>query len=189
MRHRCAEDIFQKNDFQQLNKPSAADIPREPHKIFELFFNNTALLLLASQTLNYSAQKGNHFFTLTSDEMSIFINSLISRYYSVSRRRMYWSNEFDTSNKLVIKPMPRNRFEGIMKYFHAADNSKICRDEKFAKIGPFMDILNENFNSLGSTFGPMNLSIDESNDPIFWTSSHKAIYSWKANKMGIQRMG
>ena len=63
--------------------------------------------------------------------------------------------------------MRRNRFEEIMKYFHAADNSKIFRDEKFDKIRSLIDILNENFNSLCSAFGPMNVSIDVSMIPYF----------------------
>ena len=77
-------------------------------------------------------------------------------------RKRYWSNEADTHNILVVHSMRRNRFDEVMRYFNAADNSSLDQEDKFAKIRTFLNIVNKKFLSFGSAFGPDNISIDES---------------------------
>ena len=73
------------------------------------------------------------------EEMRTFIGILLlSGYNSVPRRRLYWSNKPETRNELVAQSMQRNRFDKIMKYFHAADNHQLVAKDKFAEVRQFL---------------------------------------------------
>ncbi|XP_066958094.1 piggyBac transposable element-derived protein 3-like [Macrobrachium rosenbergii] len=142
------------NPRQLFYGPSTADFPRTPPDIFELFLDTAAIELLTNETGKYAAQNGNHQFSLSCNEMKIFVAILLlSGYCSVSRRRLHWSTELDTHNELISNSMRRNRFEEIMRYFHAADNTDLNPDGKFAKVRPFLDILNKNYLSYGKYEG------------------------------------
>ncbi|XP_068232117.1 piggyBac transposable element-derived protein 3-like [Palaemon carinicauda] len=54
-----------------------------------------------------------------------------------------------------------------MRYIHAADNTDLNPADKFAKVRPFLDILNKNYLSYSKVFGPSTISIDESVIPYF----------------------
>ncbi len=86
-----AEDLPEEvNVTRYPYKPSAADIPRKPSAIFELFMDVVAIEHLVKQTVLYAIQRGNHSFSLTSDEMKTFIGILlVSGYCCVPRRRLY----------------------------------------------------------------------------------------------------
>ncbi|XP_045123814.1 piggyBac transposable element-derived protein 3-like [Portunus trituberculatus] len=49
-----------------------------------------------------------------------------------------------------------------MKHVHAADNTDLDKEDKFAKVCPILDILNERFLKYGEVFGPTSISINES---------------------------
>ncbi|XP_066965507.1 piggyBac transposable element-derived protein 3-like [Macrobrachium rosenbergii] len=108
------------------------------------------------------------------------------RYCSVSRRRLYWSTESDTHNELISNSMRRNRFEEIMRYFYAADNTDLNPDDKFAKVRPFLDILNKNYLSYGKVFGPSTISIDESMMPYFGRHPTKPFIRGKPIRWGYK---
>ena len=94
--------------------------------------------------------------------MRVFIAILLlSGYCSVSRRRLYWSTELDTRNEMIAQSVRRNRFDNIIKYFHATNIFMLKQDDKFAKVCPFLDIINKNFLSYSASFGPKNVSIVE----------------------------
>ncbi len=65
-------------------------------------------------------------------------------------------------NELIADSMRQDRFDEIMKYFHAADNTKLPKNDKYGKVSPLMEILNGNFLKYEEVFGPRNISIDES---------------------------
>ena len=54
-----------------------------------------------------------------------------------------------------------------MKYFLAADNHQLLAEDKFAKVSPFLEILNQNFMKYSAAFGTGNISIDDSMVPYF----------------------
>ena len=120
--------------------------------------------------------------------MKVFLGILLlSGYNSVTRRRLYWSTELDTHNWLVSNSMRQNRFDEIMKYFHAADNTDIRKEDKFAKVLPFMDILNKNFLTFGTVFGPSNIiSIDESMIPYYGRHPTKQFIRGKPIRWGYK---
>ncbi|KAK3884257.1 hypothetical protein Pcinc_011468 [Petrolisthes cinctipes] len=107
-------------------KPSSADLPRKPCEIIELFLDIIAIDHIVKSTVNYAVQRGNHSFTLTSDEMKSFIGILlVSGYCCVPRRRLYWQKQPDVYNYLIASSLRRDRFDEIIKFFHAADNTNL----------------------------------------------------------------
>ena len=84
---------------------------------------------------------------------------------SVTRQRLYLSNEPDTLNGLVAQTMQRNHFDKIMKYFHSAYNHQFLAEDNFAKVSSFLEIFNKYFMKYSAGFGPENISIDESMIP------------------------
>ncbi|XP_045135687.1 piggyBac transposable element-derived protein 3-like [Portunus trituberculatus] len=51
--------------------------------------------------------------------------------------------EPDVRNELIASSMRRNRFDEIMKHLHAAENTDLDKEDKFAKVRPILDILDE----------------------------------------------
>ncbi len=86
---------------------------------------------------------------------------------------MYCQKKPDVYNELIAGSMRRDRFDEIMKFFHAADSTKLSKNDKYAKVRPFLEILNDNFLKYGEVFGPGNVSIDESMIPHFGMHSAK----------------
>ena len=138
-------------------------------------------------TVIYAVQRGNHSFTLTSDEMKSFIGiMLISGYCCVLRRRLYWEKQPDVHNELISESMRRDRFYEIMRYFHACDKTNLLPNDKFAKIQPLLDILNSNWLKHGVVFGPVDVSIDESMIPYFGSRSTKQFIRGKPVRWGYK---
>lgn len=121
-------------------RPKTDDLPRQPHEIFELFLDTLAIERLDKDTVMYAVQKGNHTFQLSCNEMKVFISILLlSGYNTLPRRRLYWATEPDVRNELTASSMRRNRFDEIMKHFHAADNTNLDKEDKFVKVRPFLE--------------------------------------------------
>ena len=73
-----------------------------------------------------------------------------------------------------------------MRYFHAADNFSLDQEDKFAKIRPFLDIVNKKFLSFGSVFGYDNISIDESMVPYYGRDPVKQFIRGKPIRWGYK---
>lgn len=56
--------------------------------------------------------------------------------------------------------MSRNRFEDILRYFHVGYNANLDPTDKFSKVRPLWNMLNERW--FQAYYGDVNLSIDES---------------------------
>ena len=61
--------------------------------------------------------------------------------------------------------MSRNRFDEIMKDVHLSDNSSLDPNEKFSKVRPLLDKLNEQ--CLSNYLPQQTVSTDESVVPYF----------------------
>lgn len=130
-------------------------------ELFELFFDNDVKSMLVENSVLYARWTGNHTFQVDKQTMEVFFALLLMSGYNVlSRRRMYWEQQPDVHCEAASAEMSRNRFEEILKYFHTADNSKLPKNDKFAKVDALLSMLNENW----LQFKPQdrNLSIDES---------------------------
>lgn len=104
--------------------------------------------------------------------MKVFISILwFSGYNTLLLHHLYWATEPDVRNELIKSSIPRNHFDEIMKYFHAADNNNLDEEDKFAKVCTFLNILNERFLKYGEVFSPISVSIDESIIPDYRDNS------------------
>nr|CAI5848739.1 unnamed protein product [Callosobruchus analis] len=67
--------------------------------------------------------------------------------------------------------MSRNRFQSIKQNLHLSDNSILDKNDKFAKVRPFFDVINKKILQFGML--SFNLSIDEQIVPYFGRHSCK----------------
>jgi len=115
-----------------------------------------------NESISYAKFRGNHHYTVDSDEIRGFLAMLILSGY---RRRMYWEQAANCHNAVAASFMTRDRFEEVMRNLHLADNNNLNIEDKVAKVRPLFDILNKSF--LARFRPEAHLSIDESMVPYF----------------------
>nr|CAH7762501.1 unnamed protein product [Callosobruchus chinensis] len=120
-------------------------VDKTPIDLFFLFFDNDILCKIVEETNRYSQQKNSNVLVNVTEIKCFFAILILSGYSSVSRRRMYWENSKDSHNKLVSEAMSRDKFEYIMTHIHFSDNLNLDESDKFAKLRPIFDHLNECF--------------------------------------------
>ena len=117
--------------------------------------------------------------------MEAFIGILlVSGYVDEPRRPMYWEHNEDTYNTTVSSFLSRNRFDEIMQNFHLADNSNLDKEDKFAKVRPLIDKLNEQ--CLANYLPEQSVSIDESMVPYVGRHGCKQYMRNKPVKFGYK---
>ena len=90
----------------------------------------------------------------------------------------------DTHNDAVSSLMSRNKFEECLQYLHLSDNSKLLKDDKYAKVRPLCKLINE---KCQQNFIPeKNISIDESMVAYFGRHSTKQYMKAKPTKFGYK---
>ena len=115
-------------------------------ELFEKFFNKEVLELIVSQTILYAASKSDIGFTVTVEEICVFLGILIvSRICAVPSRLYYWRNSALTRNESVYNAMQRNWFEKIMQKIHFVDNTNLDLSDKYAKLRPLLRLLSDQF--------------------------------------------
>ena len=136
----------------------------------------------------YAVQRYNDYdFKISITELKAWFAILfMSGYVSVPRWRMYWEVDTESTNHLVSNAMSRNRFEKIKKYAHFADNTKLNKAYKFAKLRPFFDKLNTAYLSLIQQHLPKDLSIDEAMATYYGRHSAKQYIQNKPVKYGYK---
>jgi len=113
---------------------------------FEQFFSDDVIQLIVNESISYAKFRGNHHFTVYSDEIRGFSAVLIkSGYVPLPRRRMYWEQAADCHSAVAACFMTRDRFEEVMRNLHFADNNNLNKEDKFATVRPLFDILNKSF--------------------------------------------
>lgn len=156
-----------------------------PLEFFEMFFDDEVYEMLRSSTEKNAIAKGQINFRLTIEEVKNFIGILLlSGYNSASRYRLYWDQSIDTHHPGVASCMTRNRFEELLRYFHACDNSQLDPDDKFAKVRPLWDMMNKRW--LKYFPGDKHLSIDESMVPYFGKHGTKQHIHGKPIRFGYK---
>jgi hypothetical protein len=156
-----------------------------PIEFFEMFLDGDVYELLRSSTEKNAIAKGQVNFRITTEEVKNFIGILLlSGYNSVSRYRLYWDQSVDTHHPGVAACMTRNRFEEILRYYHACDNTQLPSNDKFAKVRPLWDMMNERW--LKYFPGDKHLSVDESMVPYFGKHGTKQHIHGKPIRFGYK---
>uniref|UniRef100_A0A1Y1LG12 PiggyBac transposable element-derived protein domain-containing protein n=1 Tax=Photinus pyralis TaxID=7054 RepID=A0A1Y1LG12_PHOPY len=131
--------------FQHFIKPIGPEHSNTPLELFQLFFDKEVMNLLCFHTNNY-AKYNNSPGDITVDEIYCFVGALIlSGYVRLPKRFMYWETADDCHNNLIATAISRDRFTYIMKNLHCCDNNFLNASDKFAKVRPLFNSLNERF--------------------------------------------
>lgn len=169
----------------RLNNLKAEMKNKTPVQIFEYVFDTELLEYITEQTHLYAAQKNNHTFSVSPEDLKIFIAILLfSGYHKIPRERLYWSLDEDVGVRFVSNVMSRNRFQEIKKFLHFADNTKLDKSDKMYKLRPVMARLNTNFQKWGIFH--QNLSIDEAMVKYFGHNSAKQFIRGKPVRFGYK---
>ena len=166
-------------------KPAFLNKDMTPAYIFDLFFDEDVVDFMVTMTNLYAMQRGKPTFFVTADEMrGVLAILLISGYMPLPSRRMFWENTDDVHNVAVSSIMSLNRFEEILRYLHFADNKKLPKGDKMAKIRPLYSMLNERF----LLFWPpeQDLDVDESMIPYYGRHSAKQFIRGKPIRFGFK---
>ena len=156
-----------------------------PYQLFSKFLTKDIVQMLCFESQRYAQQHNNHTFRVTHDEMLKFIGiHLFSGYHILPRQRLYWEKAEDVNVSLVSGSMSRHRFEEIKKYLHMANNNGLNMDDKFAKVRPLINLVNQNLKQFG--FFTRNLSADEQMLPYYGRHSGKQFMKNKPVKFGYK---
>ena len=109
---------------------------------------------------------------------------LVSGYVNLPRRPLYWEHNEDINNTTVLSLLSRSRFAEIMQNLHFAVNSNLDKEDKFAKVKPVIDKLNEQ--CLENYLPEQSVSIDESMVPYFGRHGCKQYERNKPVKFGYK---
>ncbi|GLV46154.1 hypothetical protein CBL_02870 [Carabus blaptoides fortunei] len=124
-----------------------------PVQIFEKLLDNVIIDHIVNQSIIYARQKNDHAFSVTAEDIKIFIGVLLySGYHKLPRERFYWSLDEDFNTATVYNAISKNRFYEIKKNLHFADNTALDKNDKMAKLRPLMNLLNRNFQQCSKQF-------------------------------------
>lgn len=158
---------------------------KTPLEIFHLFFDDDVVDLVLGFSHKYAADNNRHDFTLSKEELLNFIGIVfLTGYHTLPQISMYWSTDEDKGVDIVKKCMSRNRFYCIKQNLHLSDNDILDKNDKFAKIRPFIDIINKK--NLQWGIFSFALSIDEQMVPYFGRHSCKMFIKGKPVRFGFK---
>ena len=140
---------------------------------------------ICEESIIYVISKGNHSFTIDANMLKAFIAILlVSGYVDLPRRPVYWEHNEDTHNTTVSSLLSRKRFDEIMQNLPFAGNSNVDKEDKFAKVRPLIDRLNEQCHK--NYLPEQSVSIDEPMVPYFGRHGCKQYMRNKPVKFGYK---
>ena len=175
----------EKRRFVWVADTEASHQDLSPLTLFELYFDDTVCRHLVQETLRYAAQKGNNDFKFSIADLKVFIGILIvSGYNCLPSMRMYWSADSDLRNQAICDVMSRIEFEKILRFFHLANNDALTAGDKFSKVRPLFDFVNER--CLKYFPRTQHLAIDESMVPYYGHHGTKQFIKGKPIRFGYK---
>ena len=158
----------------------------QPEDYFELFFDEEVMTFITNMFNLYASQdKGDASFRTNTGEIKCWLAILIlTGYIPFPRWRMMWEYHTESHLPSVANAMRRNRFETLKAYAHFADNTKLSKNDKFAKMRPLLTMLNERF--LQYAILEERLSVDESMIPYFGRHGAKQFLRGKPIRFGYK---
>lgn len=113
--------------FPEANHTRFKDM--SPLELFDLFFDDDLLKLIAMKSNEYSLNKFGIQAFITAPEIKTFLAILLlSGYNKLTDFKLYWSNSEDTENKMIKNAMSRNQFIMIKRCFHLGDDTEFETD-------------------------------------------------------------
>ena len=98
---------------------------------------------------------------MTVEKLKAFLTILlVSGYAGLPRQKMYWKKPEDCHNLVVSAMMTENEFLECKRYFHLGDNNALNSSDKFAKMQPLFNAINEQ--CILSYQPTQHVSVDES---------------------------
>lgn len=151
-----------------------------------MFIDDDIIHHIANCSNNYAIQDCNDTsFSTDEHEIRKFIGILILTGYNTRPMiEHYWSSNPTLGCSLVRNTMPRDRFRRIKKYFHVCNNRELDQNDKFSKVTPFNNMLNERFMQFG--IFTHNLSIDEQMIAYYGRHSCKMFIKSKPIRFGFK---
>lgn len=73
----------------------------------------------------------------------------VTGYHTLPSIRSYWSESPSLGCPIIKATMARNRFVRIKSFLHVCDNEFIDPKDKFAKVSPLNEMINERFMQFG----------------------------------------
>ncbi len=118
-----ANVLFPEPNYTQFNK--------SPADLFDLFFDEDILSLIARRSCAYSMRQFGTPVTISAADIRVFSAILIlSGYNKVTDYKLYWSNSLNMENRLVKGAMSRNRFLLIKLCFHLVGNESMVENDR-----------------------------------------------------------
>lgn len=151
-----------------------------------MFIDDEVLEWIVACTIDYAATDNNDMtFTTNVAELRKFLGILfITGYNTRPEIQTYWATDISVECAVIRAAMPRDRFLRVKKYFHVCDNRQIDKNDKFAKVTPLNDLMNEKFMQFG--LFSHNLSIDEQMIPYYGRHSCKMFMKGKPIRFGFK---
>lgn len=157
---------------------------KSPVEMFEMVAEKM-IQKTVEESNKYAGQKNDPEFSLKSDEMKQFLGIMFySGYHILPREKMYWENAPDTGTTIVSQAMSRKKYFDIKKYLHFNDNTTIDSSDRYYKVRPIYNLLNEAIQKFG-VFSE-HLSIDERRVRYFGKHGCKMYMKGKPVKFGYK---
>ncbi|KAJ8964427.1 hypothetical protein NQ314_004918 [Rhamnusium bicolor] len=143
-----------------------------PVERFEMFLDDDIVDYLVSESTKYAQFKNEQNPQITKEEMRCFLAILIiSGYNGLPGKKYYWNTDGNMGNNLVREAIRRDRFLTIWKYFHLAANNFVVQSDKYYKLRPLIEKLQQKF--IYYYVPEKNLNYDESMVKCFGRHSCK----------------
>ena len=179
-------DSSARKQLNEWNEPEPVfDQNLLPHELFEKFLSKIEIERICGESTKYARMKGDHSFFMTKEKFKAFLAILLtSGYAELPRQEMYWQRREDCNNLLVSSMMSKNEFVECKKFLHLADNQTIDNTDRFAKVRPLFNAINEQ--CLSNYQPSQHVSIDESMVPYFGRHGAKQYIHGKPIKFGYK---
>ena len=110
------------------------------------FFDDELIDLIVEESTLYCLKNNWPNLNVSKEEIKVFLGILIvSGYNTLGSKRVYWSTGNDLRNHAICEAMRHDRFELIMKCLHFKDNDDLDKNNKYSKLRPFLDHIQEKF--------------------------------------------
>lgn len=172
----------EKNIMEQIENSIGG---KSPFEVFSLYFSDEVWEKIVSYTRKYAHDNNRHSFEIDETTLKRFFGILIfSGYHTLPATKLYWSKDEDKGITLVRNCMSRNRFDSIKQNIHLSDNNQLDKNDKFSKLRPIFDLINEKNMQFG--IFSHDLSIDEEMVPYFGRHSCKMYIKGKPIRFGFK---